>query len=641
MLLLLPGQAPGENTIHRELFLRAEKALHQKDRDTYAELLPKLQDYPLQPYLIYQDLLQRMSLDSAQEIRSFLDAHQGTPLGSQLRNKWLHYLADKQQWAMFLQHCQEQCSGELACVRARALLHTGKHQASLELARNLWLYPYSRPDSCDFVFEHWQQENGLDVKHFWQRVKLAINAGNRSLVQHLQSGLSSEKKELARIWLKIDQKPELALELDWSEVPTQIKGEALLTGLKKLVRQDVEQAARDWDDLKQQYNWTAADFPQIERDIALFLALRNKPGAFSRLGQLPPQAQDSKTRTWQVRAALMQQDWQLVLQALQRLESLEQELRPWLYWRARALEKLGQDQEARGIYQDLAQGQDYYALLAADKLDLSYDFKHQSAEADMDVLLEIWQNPGLQRAVELYHLQRLPEARREWRQALSGSNAKQYKAAAILARDLGWPDQAIFAAASVPGFQDLEIRCPLSYQKQTLEQTMSQGLNPAWVLAVMRQESAFMLDARSSAGALGLMQIMPATGQAIAGELDERFSHPFQLLHPETNIRYGIFYLRQQLEKFQGNLVLASAAYNAGRSNVLRWLSRRNTLPADIWVECIPYAETRKYVQKILYYTVIYESRLGRTPSRISSKMPDTIGDGHALAEKGQDKKAD
>jgi soluble lytic murein transglycosylase len=322
----------------------------------------------------------------------------------------------------------------------------------------------------------------------------------------------------------------------------------------------------------------------------------------------------------------MQQDWQRVLQAINSLQPEKQRQPPWRYWLGRALQETGQEQKSREIYKALAQGMDYYSLLAADRLNMDYQFKHKPAQAEMDLLLQLWDKPSLQRAVELYRLQRLPEARREWNHALQGANADKYQAAAILAKDLGWPDRAIFAAASVPDFQDLDIRFPLSYQQQVRARSLSLDLDQAWILALIRQESAFIQDARSPAGALGLMQIMPNTGQDIARQLGEEFSHPFQLLHPETNIRYGTFYLRRQLELLQGNQLLASAAYNAGRGNVLSWLSSRGNLPSEIWVECIPYAETRKYVQKVLSYTTVYENRLMRNPTRLSSRLEENIG---------------
>ncbi|MFP4391770.1 MAG: transglycosylase SLT domain-containing protein [Desulfohalobiaceae bacterium] len=610
----------------RDLFLRAEKALRDRDRETFQELLEQLQDYPLQPYLIYQDLLQRISGDLAPEIRSFLKAQSNTPLAWQLREKWLFYLAEQKEWAMFAEDYKNLGQAELQCHQARALLATGKKQKSLDLTRDLWLHPESRPESCDFVFEYWQQKGGLDAKLFWQRAQKAMQAGNSSLLKSLLKGLTQEKRDLAKLWLRIKQHPELVLELDWSQVPEQIKEVALQTGLKALIRKDVQKAAQSWEGLKDKYDWTAQDFPGIEREIGLSLAFRAKSGAYSRLRGLPSAAQDNKTRTWLVRTALMQQDWQRVLQALSSLESKEKENHRWRYWLARALQETGQEQKSQAIYQELALGMDYYSLLAADRLDKDYQFKHESAQAEMEILLQLWDKPSLQRAVELYRLQRLPEARQEWNQALRSSGTDKYQAAAVLAKELDWPDRAIFAAASVPGFQDLEIRFPLSYQKQIQAHTLSLNLDQAWILALIRQESAFMQDASSSAGALGLMQIMPTTGQDIANRLGEKFSHPLQLLHPETNIRYGTFYLHKQLESFQGNLILASAAYNAGPGNVRRWLNSRGRLPSEIWLECIPYAETRKYVQRILSYTAVYESRLKRQPTRLSSRLESEIG---------------
>ena len=216
----------------------------------------------------------------------------------------------------------------------------------------------------------------------------------------------------------------------------------------------------------------------------------------------------------------------------------------------------------------------------------------------------------MQRARELYILGREPDADAEWRQTIQAFDRPALLQAAALAQRWDWHAQAIATISRAEYWDDLELRFPLAYRDGVVNQARASALDPAWVYAVIRQESGFRPDARSPVGALGLMQLMPATGRQIARELRDATDDP-PLLQPDANIRYGVHYLRRMLERLQNNPVLATAAYNAGPHKVAQWLPARAAVPADVWVETIPYRETRAYVQRVMEYAAIYQRRLG------------------------------
>jgi soluble lytic murein transglycosylase len=191
-----------------------------------------------------------------------------------------------------------------------------------------------------------------------------------------------------------------------------------------------------------------------------------------------------------------------------------------------------------------------------------------------------------------------------------------------MAHDMGWNDRAIRASADAGECDDLIVNFPLSYSKFVNRYAGKNSLDPGWIFALIRQESMFIADAKSPAGALGVMQIMPDTGRRIATVLDENFPNPSLLLSPENNIRYGTCYLRMRLEDLHNNPILATAAYNAGPRMVRRWLPEEGSIPADIWVEIIPFSETRNYIEKIFTYKAVYRQRLGLEPQRLSDQMP-------------------
>jgi soluble lytic murein transglycosylase len=223
---------------------------------------------------------------------------------------------------------------------------------------------------------------------------------------------------------------------------------------------------------------------------------------------------------------------------------------------------------------------------------------------------------------ELYALGRIIDARREWFHMVKRLDDEELRATARILADWGWIDRAIFTAARARYWDDLELRFPLRHRTLVDRYADERQLDPAWVYGVLRQESAFTADVRSSAGAVGLMQLMPATARRVAREYKMAAPSDKALIDPETNISLGTGYLRMMLDDLSSNRILATAAYNAGPHRVKRWLPP-DTMDADIWIELIPFRETRLYVQRVMAYAAIYERRLGETPTRLSKRMRD------------------
>jgi len=605
----------------RQMFLQAEEALRKGQRQTYQNLLSRLGDYPLVPYLVQQDLDRRMHLNIANEICSLLDSLEGAPPAENLRRKWLNLLARHGRWQDFLSDYRPQSSVDLQCLHGQALLATGKRQEAMDLAAGLWLSGSSRPKSCDPLFDAWIKSNGPTRELTWQRINLAMTAGQTSLARYLGRFLAPADKKWLDYWLRVDHSPGLILERDWSLVDHDQMDAILVHGMRKLTRANASRSAEDWDVLRLRYDLGRERFATIENDVALFMSLRFEAGAHERVAALPESLREDRVREWAVRAALRHQDWQAALRMLDSLTPAQQQDARWRYWRARVLQETGMNEEALALYQALVQEPHYFGMLAMDRLGRQLELNHAPiAVSDAD-LQRVKSVPGLQRAVELHALKRFGPARSEWQQAQAGLDEQGLRAAARWADQLGWHDRAIYAAAAASHSTDLALRFPLPHKDAIMVQARAKALDPAWVYGVMRQESLFMCDVGSSAGALGLMQIMPQTGRRIASWHKEKLSSSYLLLQPERNIRYGTTYLRRQLDDLQNHVALATAAYNAGQHRVKGWLPPIS-MPADIWVETIPFNETRNYVERVLAYTAIYETRLGRAPTRLSARLP-------------------
>ena len=608
-------------SLQRSLFKAADRALRTENRVPFEQLKSSLGNYPLYPYLLYRDLGRRLDKTPAAEIKMFLDTYADVPIAGRLYEAWLKQLAKEQRWRDYLQAYRSNQSVTLDCYYRRALLETGRTQAALENIEQLWMSAFSLPDACDSVFAVWRTQGGFTPQRVWRRFQLAIAKGQVSLARYLQKQLPEAERDQAELWLRVYKTPQLILERNLFKPLTPRISAILLHGLERWANKDSTEAANALDILKVRYSLPANALGPVERKIALYVASRGHPSALDRLTVLSTQWVDEAVEEWRVRVGLQRRDWQSVLTWLDRMTPKTREQPQWRYWRARALANSGRTDEANAIYQQLAEIRDYYGFLAADRLGLPYQIEHKPLTASAENL-EILENlPGIQRARELFLLGDYAKARVEWRKATSALDDTILKAAAQLAQRWGWHDQAIVTLARTAYWDDLELRFPLPHHEQVLTQARNKAIDPAWIYAVMRQESIFRADARSPAGALGLMQIMPATGRRIASDL--RLNPPSRqtLLQADTNIRFGAHYLRFTLNQLQNNPLLATAAYNAGPYRVAKWLPENSTTDADLWAETIPYIETRNYVKRVMEYAIIYKHRLGGAAVSIQTFM--------------------
>lgn len=605
----------------RQTFLAAEAALQGGNRTLFDRLRREIKDYPLYPYLIYQHLQRRLEQNPSDEVQHFLNTYADTPPASRLRNAWLSHLATEQRWGDFLNYYRPTKDAAVNCWHRQALLHTGQKQQALEGIDQVWMSPTSLPQACDPLFAIFQKQGGITRERLWQRFALAMEAGELGLARYLMGLLPAADHDLAELWLVIHRDPAKILEGHRFDPNRSHTSAILMHGLQRWSRIDSVAAAAALDTLKQRYRFPQNELAELERKLALYVASRGHSDALTRLTALPPDKVDSAVREWRIRTGLQKEDWHTTLKWLNELPSKESEDPQWLYWRARALEQTGKDKEAQEIYRRLVDKRDYHGFLAAHRLGMPVQTQEARLETAATALTALEHLPGVQRARELYLLDRYWEARLEWNQATRDLSTEDLQKAAQLAHRWGWHDRSIITLARTGYWDDLELRFPLPYKNQVITDARSENINPAWVYAIMRQESIFQPDIKSGAGALGLMQIMPATGRLIAKNLQTDLTSHYQLLQADTSIRYGARYLRLNLDQLQDHPLLATAAYNAGPHKVRQWLPEQASIEADLWVETLPYFETRKYVKRVVEYAAIYEQRLGQTTQSLTSFM--------------------
>lgn len=607
----------------RQAYTAALEAARRGDEARYRALYKKLDGYVLRGYAQYEYLKDRLDRTPVPVVRQFLDENLHTPLPDMLRQKWLHVLADRAQWQTFLsEYADVPDDAELACLQIGRLLKAGERTNTV-MARieKLWLNGRRQPAACDAAFAAWKSAGHMTADKVWERIQLAMEAGNVSLAGELAANLPAKERVWVERWRLVYRDPLQGLTEMPETLETPVARMIVRHGIVRLAQRDPEEAMQQWQALKRRHAFFGEDEDYVLRHIALIAAQRHSPRALEWLSAVSVRADDAQLMQWRVYAALRAGDWDAVRRFIAALPEVEQATHRWRYWNARATEQKGNKREAKKIYVALAQERDYYGFLSADRLEASYSMQHVAVEAKPEEVAALAARPGMRAAKELYALGLIVDARRQWGWVMRDLNRRELEVAAVLAREWGWYDRAIQAAALSGQSNDLELRFPVLYRDVIEGRASEQGIDPGWVYGVVRQESAFVTDARSPAGALGLMQLMPGTGKQTLQRLKIRAPVKDALLNIEQNVRVGVGYLKEVLERYNGNQLLATAAYNAGPHRVRSWLPSEQ-LDADVWAETIPFNETRGYVKNVFAFAAVYDHRLGRKPTRLTTRMP-------------------
>ena len=589
----------------RKLFLQAEDALKRGKDARYFSLSNQLEEYPLYPYLQYRWL--RKNLGQESQIKQFLQEHESSRYATPLKRKWLYHLAKNKQWETYLQYFSTTSDKSLNCYYHRAQFKTGDKQAALEGAKELWAVGYSQPKVCDPLFTQLKKSSAFNQELFWLRFDAALQNNKTKLARYVKSLMTAGDQKTAELWLNLHSNPERYIPELLSRPETAQAPLMFTHAINRLASKDIYQAIDFWDNNKQRFDISQQPADKLEERLALKLAYKNDSDAYERLAQL--NESDHSSKAWRIRVALNEQDWPRIIAAIEDLSPENQKLEKWQYWLARAYQETGKPIQAHEILSGLSTKRDYYGYLAADRLNREYQLAHNPLEVTAEEIAGIKNHKEFLAAYEFMKLDRERDAKLQWWHALRQLDKNRYPAAAKLAQQWQWDEVAIFTIAKVKYWDDVELRFPLSYSDKIHENAALQDLNPVILYGLIRRESAFNKDARSPSGAVGLMQIMPRTGQQIAKDLNERWSGKKSLYDPVKNLKYGSYYYQKLLNQFNGHYALALAAYNAGPNRVKKWLPDE-AVPADIWIETIPFRETREYVTTVLVYALIYQQRI-------------------------------
>ncbi|MCO7227210.1 transglycosylase SLT domain-containing protein [Pleionea sp. CnH1-48] len=611
----------------RAQFKQALKALKKGQIKSFRRHQSQLEDYVLHPYLQQSYLLKRINLKHRLEIKEFLDTYKNAAVTVPIRFRFLRMLARKKQTALFLTYYQPTSDINLQCHWLNFRLKTNEQRNDIfTQAKRLWLHGKSRPKSCDPVFKALIDNKELNDDLVWQRMILAAKARQSGLIRYLTSLLSKERQNSGSHLLKSVRRPEHLTNLHKSNIPTEDMGQIAASTLSKLVWRDKDRALKLLDKISSKIQFTYEQKKIIARHFALSLATSGHQRAGEWLENIPPHEQDDKLIRWKLVNDLRQLDWQQVNNWVKRTPAPKDDESSWLYWRGRSESQLGQNQLTQNTFDQLSRKRNYYGFLASAHIDQAPSLESKTFHFEPLLLTALKQSEGLQRAKELYLIDRKIDARREWYRFKRQRSFEEQKHLAVIAHEWGWHNQAIISLAETRLFDAVDMRFPIAYQELMKNASKQKQLDMSWSLAIARRESAFMPDARSRVGALGLMQLMPQTARYVAKKERVKLHSTRQLLNPELNIKLGTSYLKRLLDEHEGNNILATASYNAGKHRVKKWIALDQEIPTDVWIETIPYHETRAYIKNVLAYQQIYTRILGSDDNLFKQIVGSTIG---------------
>jgi soluble lytic murein transglycosylase len=619
-----------------DVILEMQKAFQAGNKARLAQLLPLAQGHVLEPWAAYWDLRSRIDTAGTGEVQQFLARYAGTYQEDRLRNDWLQVLGQHRDWDTFAQEYPKYRMKDDREVRCYALYVQASRDplsvpAVSEQVRRDWLAQRDADDGCTLAAGALIGKPGSKVTadDAWRKVRQSVEANRARAASDALDMVKPEAQPLLRELMAQPSKFLTNKVVAASRARREMVGLAII----RLSTSDIEHAASLLEN-KWGPQMNAEERDWIWGVIGRQAAQRLMPeanGYFANVAHVRYLSDD--LLGWKARASLRGMkgpDWRSVLEAINAMSDEARAEPTWVYWKARALLAGDKPSEARraeaeALLQSIASARGFYEQLALEELGQKIGVPAKPQPLTEDEMKVARNDPGLNRALYAIGLGMRSEGNREWNYTTNlhrpgGFNDRELLAAAQYACDREVWDRCINTSERTKTEFDSAQRFPTPFREMVVKRAQEVNLDPAYVYGLIRQESRFVIDARSGVGASGLMQIMPATARWTARKLGISGFTPDQLHDRETNIAIGTGYLKLVLDDFDGSMAMAAAAYNAGPSRPRAW---RNgpLMEGAAWAENVPFSETRDYVKKVLANTTLYAAMLTGQPQSLKARL--------------------
>lgn len=610
--------AVGKNPLDDSL-LGAYDAYRAGDPVKFAKHAARLEGHLLEPWLDYWRLSMRLEDASNREVREFFAKHPNDYVSERLRSDWLRVLGKRADWPEFERQSPLYTRDDLevACYRWIARLEKGDDNALAD-SMAMWLEPTELPEGCQRLSLTLSARGKLSVTDVWRRVRVLFEHGQITAAKTTLGLLPKKEAPDERMLAEAARQPKRMLERLPAVLETRAAREVAVLAAVRYARTDAAGTARALDGALGE-RFSQSELRYLWGLVGYEAAREHNERALEWYARGDATLLEDRHLAWRTRAALRAGQWKVVRESIDRMTPANANHPAWIYWYGRALAAQGEETGSRAFYLRIAGQSDFYGLLANEELGYLVALPQETHVPSEREVAAAAAEPGLARALELIRLGIRVEGVREWLFAIRSFDDQKLIAAAELARRAGAYDRAIHTADRTSRVHNFALRYPVPYHDVFREYAKSHGVDEAWVLGLVRQESRFNTDARSSAGAAGLMQVMPGTARYVASRLGLRNYRARNVTDIETNVTLGTGYMRMVMDQL-GHPVLASAAYNAGPSRARRWRDSR-ALEGAIYVESIPFGETRDYVRKVMANAVMYSAVLNQKPVPLKTRL--------------------
>ncbi len=549
-------------------------------------------------------------LSQSKKIQQFIAENNAK--SDELRQKWLFYLAKKKDYISFINHYKEMENRSLQCELLIAHIHIGDKNKAIAYTEDFWLKLENPPKSCQRLFALWQQKKETVVlDESWQSFENAMHHSQFKKARELKAAMSEEDRKSASTYFRLRSRPRLLRHLSLDKYTN--PGGLISYGLSIWVKKDTDSAIDFWHDVKKRYPLTKRQKQYFFRKLALYKAMRNEMGADTWFAKLDVNTTPKLYLEWRIRYALKQERWQHVNQLIAQLPQNLQDKPCWQYWYARSFDKLNLKVKAKEIYQKLSEERHYYGFLASYHGKVKMNMQHD-LYLDNDSLIEPFKEE-IDEINQLYKDKKTKAASRLTYRLLKRLTPDERYQLAREYADWDWHEKALMLANIKEYRNDLRLRFPLAHYDLVKKYSNKYDIDKHFIYAVIRQESTFRKAVKSHAGALGLMQVIPSTARKMARKHKIKLRHMKQMYVPKTNVHIGTAYLKHLAKQFNGHPMLMAAAYNAGPNQVRYWLRNHPKHQSDIWIETLPWHETRNYLKNIVSFYAVYQYRLNKKPS--------------------------
>ena len=637
------------------LIIEMNKAFKSANKGRLAQLLPQARGHLLEPWAAYWELRARLGEASPQEVQDFMARHAGTYQEDRLRNDWLLLLGQRRDWAGFAAEYPNYRMNDDREVRCYALLVEHLKNPSLDVkqsdeVRKNWYAQRDADDGCNAAAERLMGAKNLTSLDVWQKARLAMEANRPRAASNAVAIVAPEALGMVA---EINSSPIKFLAGKYLAVRT-VRKEIITLALVKLAMSDSEGAASQLDGkwslqlTSEERNWL---WGLIGKQTASRMGTQPASDALAHFARVTKDTDlTDDMLAWKARAALRagtQPSWPLVLKAVNAMSDEARKEPVWAYWKARALLATAppdsatgtvtaqgaaptssiapQRAEALALLQSIASVRGFYEQRALEDLGQKISMPPKPPALTAEEKNAAGSNAGLQRGAHAISIGLRSEGVREWNYATNlhqkgGMGERDLLAASQFACDRQIWDRCINTSERTSTVMDFDQRFPMPFRDAVVKRSQAISLDPAYVYGLIRQESRFIMDARSHVGASGLMQVMPATARWTANKIGLTSFTPEQINDRDTNITIGTAYLKLALDDLGGSMPMAAAAYNAGPGRPRTW---RNgpVLDAAIWAENVPFLETRDYVKKVLSNTTNYAAILTGQPQSLKARL--------------------